>query len=76
MVVGKKITVRILIFVRLASLGMARYENTTVRILIFVRLASLGERSASDTGLGWYDMKTLTNSPLKLLWDHPLADKN
>ena len=51
-------------------------ENFTVRTLIFVRLASLGERSASDTGLGWYDMKTLINSPLKLLWDRPLADKN
>ena len=41
---------------------MVQYEDTigtTVRILIFVRLASLGERSASDTGLGWYDMKTL-----------------
>ena len=51
-------------------------RTSTIRILIFVRLASLGERSASDTGLGWYDMKTLLELLVKLLRCHPLTEKN
>ena len=29
------------------------------------------ERSASDTGFGWYDMKTILELLPKLLWRHP-----